>query len=54
MTELSALAGSEGYEACDDKAQRRSPSADGTSLAKKAVEAFLASFIAIQASKTVL
>ena len=27
MTELSALAGSEGYAACDDEAQRRSPSA---------------------------
>ena len=29
MTELSALAGSEGYAACDDEAQRRSPSAAG-------------------------
>ena len=29
MTELSALAGSEGYAACDDKAQRWSPSAAG-------------------------
>ena len=31
MTELPALAGSEGYAACDDEAQRRSPlSAYGT------------------------
>ena len=29
MTELSALAESEGYAACDDAAQRRSPSAAG-------------------------
>ena len=29
MTELPALAGSEGYAACDDAAQRRSPSAAG-------------------------
>ena len=29
MTELSALAGSEGYAACDDEAKRRSPSAAG-------------------------
>ena len=29
MTELPALAGSEGYAACDDEAQCRSPSAAG-------------------------
>ena len=29
MTELSALAGSEGYAACNDEAQCRSPSAAG-------------------------
>ena len=44
MTELSAFAGSEGYAACDDEAQRRSPSAArgrGDFIVKKAVEAFL-------------
>ena len=44
MTELSALAGSEGYAARDDEAKCRSPSAArgrGTLLYKKAVEAFL-------------
>ena len=41
MTELSALAGSEGYAARDDEAQRRSPSdarGRGTLLSKKAVK----------------
>ena len=41
MTELSALAESEGYAACDDAAQRRSPSAArgrGIILSKKALE----------------
>ena len=41
MTELSASAGSEGYAACDDEAQSRSPSAvrgRGTLLSKKALD----------------